>query len=220
MTKKNTSNLLSPNHIRTPCAINDLDSWLLNEIKHFPAHLREAVSHVVTNLNVLIKFPQRAELLWLGCDRNQQYHRFPPALKTLARERGVSLADGRANGPAIGAFLVAGGERPKRYGSNNQWNIHHLYSSKFPYIGKRESLHAVKDGKHFTQSAGLVAAHPIADVMCDEFPEFAWFLRAQSFRRFGYDPDGAFAASIDEFGFANGCSTLIHYGYDESSQHR
>jgi hypothetical protein len=97
-----------------------------------------------------------------------------------------------ATGPAIAAFLYAGGERPCRVGSRNCWSIHHLYSGKFPYVGRTETLHAVKHGDHFTNSAGLIAAHPVLDAMCDEYPCIAWYLRARAFERFGYDPDQVF----------------------------
>jgi hypothetical protein len=33
-------------------------------------------------------------------------------------------------------------------------------------------MHAAKDCNHFTQSAGLIAAHLIADALSDEFPFF------------------------------------------------
>ncbi len=211
MTKKNNSNLSSRNNIRNPCDLANLDSWILAEVRHLPDYVRDVISHVIVNLDSLVKFPKRAELLWRGCDRTEKYHKYPNELKVAAKSRNVDLNDGRANGPAIGAFLVAGGERPDRYGSHNQWTIHHIYSSKFPYPNKKSSLHAIKDGTHFTQSAGLVAAHPIADAMCDEFPEFAWFLRAHAFKRFGYDPDQVFSTLIDEFGFSPGHSTTIHY---------
>jgi hypothetical protein len=76
---------------------------------------------------------------------------------------------------------TSGGIRPSRFGSNNAWSIHHIYSGKFPYIGKYDTLHASHDGRHFTQSAGLVAIHPIADQLADEYPFFSWYLRAISF---------------------------------------
>jgi hypothetical protein len=94
----------------------------------------------------------------------------------MARARGVVL-DTRPNGPAIAAFILAGGIRPERFGSSNAWSVHHLYSGKFPYIGPKTTTHAAKESGHFTQSAGLVAAHPIADALVDEFPFFAWLLR-------------------------------------------
>ena len=31
----------------------------------------------------------------------------------------------------------------------------------------------------------------MADALCDEFPLMAWYLRAQAYIRFGYDPDGS-----------------------------
>jgi hypothetical protein len=66
------------------------------------------------------------------------------------------------------------------------------------------SLQAVKQPRHFTQSAGLIAAHPIADALADECAAFAWRLRAEAFLRFGYDPEGAFASNQDDYGFS-GC---------------
>lgn len=51
--------------------------------------------------------------------------------------------------------------------------------------------------------------HPIADALVDEFPFFAWLLRSDSFRRFGYDPDGVFSPRQDELAFAAGRSCEI-----------
>ncbi len=110
------------------------------------------------------------------------------------------------------AYLVAGGHRVARFGSTNAVSIHHLYSGKFPYLGHTTTLHAPKHGAHFTQSAGLVAIHPIADAMCDEYPFFSWFLRAKAFLLFGYDPDGAFSPMPpDAFGFQAGSRTIVHH---------
>jgi len=63
-------------------------------------------------------------------------------------------------------------------------------------------LHATKKVCHFTQSAGLVAVHPIADALADEFPFFTWLLRAEAFVRFKYDPDGVFSTTQNELGFS------------------
>jgi hypothetical protein len=54
-------------------------------------------------------------------------------------------------------------------------------------------MRAAMDPRHFTQSAGLVAIHPIADALADEFGVFAWRLRAEAFLRFGHDPEGVFS---------------------------
>jgi hypothetical protein len=97
--------------------------------------------------------------------------------------------------------LFAGGERPWRNNERTQWSIHHIYDGQFPFEGRKKTLHAVKKGKHFTQSAGLIAVHPIADALCDEFFYFTWLLRKESYTRFGYDPDHIFSEDIDELGF-------------------
>ena len=121
----------------------------------------------------------------------------------MAKVRRIPL-DTRPNGPAIASFLLAGGTRPERFGSSNAWSIHHLYSGKFPYHGRKVTIHAAKEFNHFTQSAGLIAAHPVADALVDEFPFFTWLLRAQAYLRFGYDPDSAFGKPRDEYGFETG----------------
>jgi hypothetical protein len=87
---------------------------------------------------------------------------------------------------------IAGGDRPQRVSPGREWSIHHIYDGKFPAPGKTETRHAVKDGRYFTEAAGLVAIHPIADALADEVPYFAWRLRREAFDRFGLDPDGVF----------------------------
>lgn len=56
--------------------------------------------------------------------------------------------------------------------------------------------------------------------MCDEYPFFAWLLRAEAFRRFGYDPDGVFSdAAVDEFGFVSGRrAEVIHCEPSQAAQ--
>lgn len=82
-----------------------------------------------------------------------------------------------------------------------EWSIHHIYNGKFPFLADRRTLHAVKDGNHFTQSAGLVAVHLIAEALAEEYFYFTWLLRHESFKKFSYDPDLVFSKKIDENGF-------------------
>jgi len=145
-----------------------------------------------------IKWPVKARLLWPGRVRTR-YHRVPERIKEEARSRGVQV-DSRSNGPAVMSFLLAGGKRPRR--SNGQgWHVDHIYDGKFPWATRNRSLHAVKDGRHFTQAAGLVAIHPIAEALKDEYPHFAWLLRREAHLRFGYDPDAVFSGKVGEYGF-------------------
>ncbi len=98
------------------------------------------------------------------------------------------------------SFLLAGGERPTQ--SNGQgWHIDHIYDGEFPWVTRSRSLHAVKEGSHFTQAAGLVAIYPIAEALKDEYFYFAWLLRREAFLRFSYDPDCVFSEKVDEYGF-------------------
>jgi hypothetical protein len=209
-------NLESPNQLSQVCNLDNLTEWALHETESVTdSAQRECIATVCKSLNSFVQWPARAVLLWNGCDRitplgeRQRIHSFPAPIKQAAKLVKAPL-DSRSNGPAIVAFLVSGGLRPRRYGSQNSWSVHHIYSGTFSYIGKPSSLHASKSGHNFTQSAGVVAVHPIADGMSDEYPFFAWLLRAEAFRRFGYDPDGVFTDSpVDEFGFIPGHSTEI-----------
>lgn len=203
-------NLSSPNGILEPCDLNDLKRWFARELPQVPnAAERKVLSTVADELDSFVRWAPEAILLWPGCDRvpppgkKQAYFSFPKHIRQMAKTRGIPL-DTRPNGPAVAAFQLAGGNRPERFGSSNAWTIHHLYSGKFPYVGRRETTHAAKECNHFTQSGGLIAAHPVADALVDEFPFFAWLLRADAYRRFGYDPDHVFAADHDKFGFASG----------------
>jgi len=160
---------------------------------------RKIISEVWQHRTQFIKWPTKARLLWPGCVRIP-YHKIPKEIKEEARSKGVQI-DARSNGPAIMSFLLAGGKRPKRRSSNQGWHIDHIYDGKFPWTNDRRTLHAVKNGNHFTQSAGLVAIHPIAEALKDEYFYFAWLLRHEAFLRFNYDPDMVFCKKIDEYGF-------------------
>ena len=208
-------NLGSPNGLLEPLDLANMARWFVRETLQIESEaVRHVLHHVAGHLDDFVRWPTRAMLLWDGCDRvapegqERRYHRYPESVRQLAKSRRINL-DTRPNGPAIAAFQLAGGIRPERFGSSNAWSIHHVYSGKFPYIDRPTTTHASKDCKHFTQSAGLVATHPVADALCDEFPFFAWLLRAESFRRFGYDPDGAFSPSQDKMGFAEGRSCEV-----------
>jgi len=136
-----------------------------------------------------VSWPERVLLLLPGVVR-QKYHHYPENVKVQLKASGIP-ADGRSNGPAISAFLMAGGIRPLR-ATGIGWSIHHIYDGKFPYEGKHKTTHAVKCGDYFTQAAGLVALHPLADAAADEFADFAWWLRHEAYKRFAFDPDEVF----------------------------
>ena len=65
---------------------------------------------------------------------------------------------------------------------------------------RRTLLHAVKEGKHFTQPAGLFAIRPVAEAPKDECSHSAWLLRHEAFPRFDYDPDSVFSEKTGERG--------------------
>ena len=207
----------SSNTIRTSIKSDQLEIWFKNEIAELPDSIKGILSIVYQNKDEFIKWPEKCLLLWKGADRvpeqkgKLKYHHYPELIREVAKKYKIPL-DSRPNGPAITAFLIADGKRPERYGSKNSWSIHHLYSGKFSYPNSTvKPLHAVKDKLHFTQSAGLVAVHPIIDALFDEVPAVSWYFRYLSFEKFMYDPMEIFSSDTDKFGFGKGNKNEIIY---------
>jgi hypothetical protein len=182
--------------------IYQLNEWFNDEIQNIPDYQRKILKIVVDNLNDFVVWPEKALLLNMGVTRKKsERHEYPKSIINAAKKKNIRL-DSRSNGPAIAAFEFAKGVRVKRYSNNIKWTCNHLYSGKFPYPGRTRTLHAVKNKYHFTQSAGIIAIHPIADALFDEYPEFAWYLRVLAFRKFKYDPDRVFLKKVGKYGFS------------------
>ena len=157
---------------------------------------RRIIMLVMDNMKHFIRWPERMLLLWPGCARakGKNYFKYPESIKSKLKDAGIRI-DRRSNGPAVMAFSYAGGERPPKRSTPSQgWNIHHIYDGKHPWPGSSGTLHSVKDGEHFTRSAGLVAIHPIAEALAEEYFYFSWILRRESYVRFSYDPDKVLSA--------------------------
>lgn len=151
---------------------------------------KTALNLIYENPAMFVSWPKRQLLLLPGVTRETRYHQYPTTVKQQLRNAGIPI-DGRSNGPAICSFLLAGGVRPMRE-IGQGWHIHHIYDGKFLHPKKTATTHAIRDGQYFTEAAGLVALHPIANALADEFSEFAWWLREGAFKRFGFDPDHVF----------------------------
>jgi hypothetical protein len=160
-----------------------------------PSAVLDIADHVWKRKNEFIRWPKRAFLFMPGVIRTR-YHQFTEEQRRTLRDAAIS-PDRRSNGPAIMAYRLAGGERPVRVALGREWSIHHIYDGQFPWPGQLASIRAVIDGKLFTEAAGLVAIHPIADALADEVPYFAWLLRLEAFKQFGFDPDGVFRGEGD-----------------------
>ncbi len=147
--------------------------------------------------NAYIRWPRRQRLLLDAVTRhpdgnNPNCYTYPPELAAEIVAAGL-LIDARNNGPAILAFQLAGGERPRRpYPSTWAWTIHHIYDGQHPRLNQEFVPRAVADGRLFTEAAGLVAVHPLADYVGMNVPLLAWLLRSEAFRRFNFDPMGVF----------------------------
>ncbi|MES2528702.1 MAG: hypothetical protein V4598_16580 [Bdellovibrionota bacterium] len=189
---------MAKNYISQAPDLSNLDEWFRSEVALLKSPAVEAaLLLIISDLDSWVKFPTDSILLWPGCNRDQKQHQYPKNLTHKLKKEGIAPYN-RANGPALSSYLFAGGERPSRT-DDSGWSVHHLYSGKFPHPNKSETLHAVKNGSHFTMSAGLVAIHPVADAMADEFPCFSWYLRAKAFQLFDYDPDHVFEIARMEF---------------------
>jgi len=148
--------------------------------------------------NEFIRWPKKKLLFWPGLKRDrdgqsQNCYVFPPDQKAMLKDAGLP-EDARNNGPAILAFRLAEGERPFRNDVPSwHWSIHHIYDGLFPASKGSRVTHATIEGDHFTQAAGLVALHPLADGLVGDCGYFAWLLRHEAFLRFNYDPDRRFS---------------------------
>ena len=158
--------------------------------KETPSHIVKIVDLVWQQKAKYIRWPTHSRLFMPGAVR-ERYHQYTPDQLRQLHDAGIT-PNTLSNGPAIMAFRLAGGERPQRVAPRREWSIHHIYDGKFPAPGAQTTTHAVKDGRYFTHSAGLVAVHPIADALADEVPYCAWILRGEAFRKYKFDPDGVF----------------------------
>lgn len=151
---------------------------------------------------------QHAYFKWPKTEKNLVLHRdwirinepfgnnlYPYSQEMIENCARVGIAaDGRSNGPAIVAYLLAGGSRPLREDPPTWgWSIHHIYDGKFPAPHQAGGvLNAVQTSGEFTNTRGLVAAHPVADFVAANSRLLAWLLRWEASRRFGYDPNNIF----------------------------
>lgn len=148
------------------------------------------------NSDQFIRWPKRTYCFWPGQVRANGTGRTP--CYEYSQEQLALIAQAglepRAwnNDPAIFAFKLAGGDRPQRADWKWEWTIHHIYDGKFEAQPGWQTTHAVRHPAYFTEAAGLVALHPIADSLASEVTLFAWLLRHEAFKRFGFDPDGVF----------------------------
>jgi hypothetical protein len=146
-----------------------------------------AILSILTDPEQFFQWPQLSALFWPGCVRteNDGEHIFPAELLTHLERLGLK-PDTRTNGPAINSFQAAGGKRPNW--GNEGWHIHHIFD------GTEGSPHAVRDGNHFTHSAELVAAHPVAHHLAHHSGLLKWLLWREAYLRFGFDPRGNFVS--------------------------
>ena len=169
----------------------------ITEMGNLDNSLNRIASEVWASKDDFIRWPKRSVLFWSGLirhpdGRRKDCYKYSYKHKALLKKVGID-EDARNNGLAILSFRLAGGERPVRSDfPRHHWSIHHIYDGRFPVRTNKKVLHATRSGEHFTQSAGLVALHPLADGLVGDCKYFAWLLRHEAFLRFDYDPDEIF----------------------------
>lgn len=164
-----------------------------------------ATKAIWLNQHAYFKWPKKEKNLVLHQDwirisdptRNNGNNLYPYSREMITNCEAAGIAtppDGRSNGPAIVAYLLAGGSRPLREDPPTWgWSIHHIYDGKFPAPHQVGGvLNAVQTRGEFTNSRGLVAAHPVADFVAANSRLLAWLLRWEASCRFGYDPNNIF----------------------------
>ena len=145
---------------------------------------------VLSNLSDFVEWPRAGRLWAPGVVRNREHHRILPDDFVAEAKRAGATSIRLHNGPAVAAYVLAGGQLRTDSASNRPWQVHHIYDGKFPR-GAENVLHAAKEPQHFTHSAGLVRLHPVAHALADSDAEFAWYLRDEARKRFGYAPDAS-----------------------------
>jgi hypothetical protein len=135
----------------------DINEILQLKFQDMSLQEQKIITEVWNFKESFIRWPNGTRLLLPGVIRPKSgFHNYPMEIKSELKARKIAI-DRRTNRPAIMSYLIAGGERPKRKDSTHEWTIHHIYDGKFPFKQGHETLHAVTEGKHFTESAGLVA---------------------------------------------------------------
>ena len=85
---------------------------LQKKFNELPPSEQKIISEVWNNKNDYIKWPKQSILLIPGLIRPKSgFHKYSPELTRKFKEKGITI-DSRTNGPAIMAYLYAGGERP------------------------------------------------------------------------------------------------------------
>ncbi len=103
---------------------------------------------------------------------------------------------------AAAGFRYGGGVVPQAPPEADGWKTRHLYAGA-PALAAGVAFDATRDPNHYTQSAGIVAVHPVVDHLMALHPCMVFTLRWRAFDAFRYDPANYFApqAGHDACGF-------------------
>ena len=104
------------------------------KLKELSLSEKKIIDEVWGHKTEFVQWPTEARLLWGGCVRAREHYKYPDDLKKELKSKGITADTRMVNGPAITAFLFAGGKRPKRTSNPSQeWPIHHIYDGNFPW---------------------------------------------------------------------------------------
>ena len=204
---------------------NDPNAWI-NHITETPPFIRSLCKSLYHE-SPLVRWPQRALLCQWGMtsqdrigvidenDPDWTLRNMPAPERMLPpgdaqydalvrQEDPEALAPGaRIGWPfAAAAFKYTGGNVPQAEAGADAWRLLHLYAGA-PAFDNGVEFDAMPNPKHYTQSAGLVAVHPVVHLLMAQHPCIVHTLRARAFTKFNYDPANYFPheAPPDDCGF-------------------
>ena len=193
-------------------SVTNCEVWFRKVLPTIRMPIRKKLEQAIET-NSGIYFAPTPLLFWEGLVRDRNFYQVPNKIENkLSRERmSTNLS---YNEPAVTAFKIVGGTLPYCSSARTAFHVHHIYDGQFG-----TSLHATKNHRHFTQTAGLVALEPELHKITESCAVFAWYLRCKTFQIHAYDPDGIFSGlKSDEYGFVGGHKTKVFFSDSGSAR--
>jgi hypothetical protein len=165
----------------------------------------------------LVSFARQGILLWPRCTPGENLDPLPDDAQEQVLDSLVSAHLSENEKESLGNELSKVGvgsieqypAHPERFAFKfaggwlqQDWFFKHLYDGSIALGSAKKRLNALKRGKHFTQTAGMAAIHPIVQELYEAYPCLRRTLQARSFASFGYDPEHFFSqCEHTAFGF-------------------
>jgi hypothetical protein len=188
------------------------NAWLDDNNENLPPFIRSLCKSLYHE-NLLVRLPKEAKVCRYGMtsggrvgvvdenDPDWTIANMPMGDQTLPvgdaeYDALVRQQDPEAQEPwahAVAAFRRMGGYVPQAVPGTEAWQLLHLYEAltRWGAAGNRDE--AARAARHYTQSANLVAVHPVVQHLMAQYPCIVKTLQARVFTKFRYDPLDQFA---------------------------